>query len=122
MKWINANERLPVQGKEVIWKWGNISGIFIEYTDWCADSNGIYIRTENLINILDEDNIYYWLDEEPYGESNLEAAKLYVKSKQNIDWNLLEKQFNEDFNTLTDKPTTGYDVVQWIKKKLRATN
>ena len=38
--------------------------------------------------------------------------------KEDEDWNLLEKQFNEDFNTLTDKPKTGYDVVQWFKKKL----
>jgi hypothetical protein len=69
------------------------------------DKTGICFYVErDEIEYIHECKEVYWLDETPE------------------DWNLLEKQFNEDFNTLTDKPTTGYDVVQWIKEKLRATN
>jgi len=100
MKWIKASERLPERGKAVIWKWSNISGVFIEYTDWTSDNRNTYIRGENLINIDDGNNQYYWLDEPPE------------------DWEALEKKFNGDFSTLTDKPRIGYDIVQWFKENL----
>jgi hypothetical protein len=38
--------------------------------------------------------------------------------KEEIDWESLEKKFNEDFSTLTDKPMVGYDVIQWFREKL----
>lgn len=98
MKWIKASERLPELGKEVIWRWGNVSGSYVEVTDWCKDlQENCYIRTENLIDLSDADNEYYWLDETPE------------------DWESLEKKFNEDFSTLTDKPMVGYDIIQWFR-------
>ena len=112
MKWIKASERLPEFGKKqfyVKYKYNNKAletGLLFEgeYKNTCqffeedgatfmVYNNGIYICLNDL-------EYCYWLDETPE------------------DWNLLEKQFNEDFNTLTDKPTTGYDVIKWIKEKL----
>ena len=112
MKWIKASERLPELVKDYVnIKWVTKSyihnGDCISFTGshFNKDRNGIYFYFDADDTLyLHECKEVYWLDETPE------------------DWDLLEKQFNEDFNTLTDKPTTGYDVIQWIKKKLRATN
>jgi len=100
MKWIKASERLPEIGKLVVWRWGNISGNYVELADWVRDLHGNpCIRTDNLIDLSDSNDQYYWLDETPE------------------DFDSLERQFNKDFG-IHNKPIVGYDVIQWIKKKL----
>jgi hypothetical protein len=50
---------------------------------------------------LEELTECYWLDETPE------------------DWESLEKKFNKDFSTLTDKPMVGYDVIKWFRNYLQ---
>jgi hypothetical protein len=103
MKWIKASERLPNIEQKVIWKF--------TYGLYEKKQASVYTRLtiDNSLWLYDEDSIptpiteirnLEWLDETPE------------------DWEALEKKFNEDFSTLTDKPMVGYDIIQWFKEKL----
>ena len=101
MNWIDINEEKPKEGVMHFFKAAangqeqKLVAYFCKYRtkEWLA----IPFAGEEIG--LDEFTSCYWLKEE-------------------VDWNLLEKQFNEDFNTSDNKPMVGYDVIKWFKEKL----
>ncbi len=101
MKWIKASERLPKLETYLCIKYMIKGYSFYIGTEFFEDKKkGALFYDEDTEVLLKNCEDCYWLDETPE------------------DWEALEKKFNKDFSTLTDKPMVGYDVIQWFKEKL----
>lgn len=115
MKWIKASERLPEEGVHIL----SCKVVTMPTTLICSvkDNGGIFKDVEGIIYPM---YVIQWLDEEPYGESNLEAAKLYIKSKQNIDWVTLEAKFKAEYfkRLLNNNPMLYWEIVQFFKDNI----
>jgi hypothetical protein len=103
MNWIDISKEKPQEGVKYFFKiyYGNnaeekLVGYYYNKKGKEYFSEAFDGETYNLEELTE----CYWLDETPE------------------DWEALEKQFNKDFSTLTDKPMVGYDIVQWLKEKL----